>query len=94
MGGNYLIALSKAHREAAGLQAGDKVEVTLELDETPRTLNVPGDLQAALEQAGVAASFEALAFSKRKAFVQQLGDAKTEETRARRIAKIVASLSE
>ncbi len=94
MGGNYLIALSKAHREAAELQAGDKVEVTLELDETPRTVEVPDDLQAALDQASVAASFEALAFSKRKAFVQQLEDAKTEETRARRIAKIVASLSE
>lgn len=32
MGGKSLIPLSKAHREAAGVKAGDRVEVTIEVD--------------------------------------------------------------
>jgi bifunctional DNA-binding transcriptional regulator/antitoxin component of YhaV-PrlF toxin-antitoxin module len=93
MGGNYMIALSKAHREAAGLKAGDVVEVTLELDTSPRTVEVPEDLAKALSKAGVQKTFEALAPSKRKESVRQVEDAKTQETRERRIAKILESLS-
>jgi hypothetical protein len=95
MGGKFMIPLSAAHREASGLKAGDKVEVTLELDVEPRTVEVPGDLAAALStKAGALATFEALAFSKRKEFVRQVNEAKTQETRERRIAKIVTQLSE
>ncbi len=35
MGGKFMIPLSKAHRETAGLRAGDQVEVTLELETAP-----------------------------------------------------------
>ena len=94
MGGKFMIALSKAHREAAGLHAGDKVEVTLELETTPRTVQVPNDLAKALTQAGAKKTFDALAFSKRKEFVRQVEDAKTQETRERRIEKTIMSLSE
>lgn len=94
MGGEYLIPLSEAHRQASGLKADDPVEVTLVLDLAPRTIEVPVDLLAALsEQAGAAERFEALAFSKRKEFVRQVEDAKTEETRLRRIANIVTQMS-
>ena len=95
MGGKFMIPLSAAHREASGIKAGDKVEVTLELDVEPRTVDVPEDLAAALSnKPGARAAFDALAFSKRKEFVRQVNDAKTQETRERRIAKIVAQLSE
>jgi antitoxin component of MazEF toxin-antitoxin module len=94
MGGRFMIPLSKAHREAAGLSAGDAVEVTLELETTPRTTHIPDDLKAALVNVGAEAAFEALAFSKRKEFVRQVEDAKTPETRARRIEKIVTQVSE
>ena len=43
----YMIPLSKERREAAGVQAGDTVEVTLELDTEPRTVTIPEDLAAA-----------------------------------------------
>lgn len=36
MKGMFLISLSKAHREAAELSVGDKVSVTLTLDDGPR----------------------------------------------------------
>ncbi len=94
MGGTYMVALSKASREAAGLKGGDRVEVSIELDEEPRTIAVPADLQAALNtHAGTQEAFDALSFSKRKEFVRQVEDAKTPETRGRRIANILSELA-
>lgn len=90
MDGKFMISLSKANREAAGVKGGDTLDVTLELDEAPRTVAVPDDLAAALAaKSGAQAAFDALAFSKRKEFVRQVEDAKTPETRDRRIAGIV-----
>ena len=93
MGGKFMIPLSAAHRTAAGLKAGDRVEVTLELDLEPRTVEIPEDLAAALAaKAGATTAFDALATSKRKEFVRQVVEAKSQETRARRITKIVTEL--
>lgn len=94
MSGKFMIALSKAHREAAGRKAGDEVEVTLQLDPEPRTVEIPSDLAASLVQAGVQDAFDALAFSKRKEAARQVEEAKTQETRNKRIAKIVAQMSD
>lgn len=89
----YMIPLSQERREAAGVQAGEIVEVTLELDLEPRTVEVPDDLAAALaEKPGAREAFEALNFSTRKEHVRQVESAKAAETRQRRIAVIVAKL--
>lgn len=90
----FMLPLSKEHREAAGVKAGDEVVVTLELDTEPRTVEVPDDLAMALEEGGLTAVFDALAPSKRKEHVRQVTSAKAEETRQRRIAKIVATLTD
>jgi antitoxin component of MazEF toxin-antitoxin module len=92
MRGKFMIPLSKVHREVSGLKAHDKVEVTLELETAPRTIDVPKDLASAVSKAGAKKTFDALAFSKRKEFVRQVEDAKTQETRERRISKIVTEL--
>lgn len=92
MGGKNLIAFSSAHRAASGLKAGDPITVTLTLETAPRTVDVPDDLAQALEAAGTRAAFDALAPSKRKAHVQGLLDAKTPETRAKRVSTVLASL--
>ena len=93
MDGLFMVSLSKANREAAGVKAGDQVEVTIELDLEPRIVDVPDDLAAALsDDAGAKRAFDALAYSKRKEFVRQVEEAKTQETRARRIAGIVAKM--
>lgn len=90
----FLLPVSAEHRQAAGVQAGDELEVTLELDTEPRTVEVPADLAAALaQQPGAAAAFDALAYSRRKEFVRQVEEAKAQETRDRRIAKIVDQMS-
>lgn len=92
MGGRSMISLSKAHRTAAGLSAGDDVEVTLELLTAPATVEVPEPLASALARAGLTDAFAALAPSRRKEACRQVDDAKGEDTRERRIAKIVAAL--
>lgn len=92
MGAQSLVPLSAAHREAAGLSAGDTVEVTLEVDTLPRTVDVPDDLAAALDEAGVRAAFETLSNSRQRALADPVAEAKAPETRARRVAKAVESL--
>ena len=89
----FMLPLSAEHRKAAGVEAGDVVEVTLELDVEPRTVEIPPDLAAALAaKPGATAVFDALSFSTRKEYVRQVESAKAQETRERRIANIVAKL--
>lgn len=92
MHGEYAISLSKEHRIAANVQGGETLEITLELDTEPRVTSVPNDLKQALEKAGLYEKFEQLAASKRKEHVRQIEEAKTAETRERRIVKITSSL--
>ena len=91
----FMLPVSQQHREAAGVKAGDDLEVVLELDLEPRTVDVPDDLAAALAQKpGAAATFGALSYTRRKEFVRQVEEAKTQETRTRRIAGIVSKVGE
>jgi len=75
----FMLPLSQERRAAAGVAAGQTVEITLELDEQPRTVDVP--------------DFDALSPSARKEHVRQVTTAKAAETRQRRVAKIVAGLA-
>lgn len=91
--GAYLLPLSAEHREAAGVRAGAQVEVDLALDSAPRTVEVPPDLAAALDaRPGARAAFDALSFTARKEHARQVESAKTQATRDRRVAAIVAQL--
>ena len=92
MGGRFLVPVSKAVREAAGVAGGEQHEITLEHDTSSRTPDVPDDLAAALASAGVRAAFDALAPSRSKEHVRSVVEAKAAETRARRVAKVVDSL--
>lgn len=93
MGGAYMIALSAENRMAAGVKGGDTLEVTLELDQEPRIVEVPADLAEKLESAGLTAKFNALAFSHRKEHVRSVMDAVAAETRARRIEAVIKKLA-
>ena len=91
LGGRYMVGVSAAVRQATGLGAGDPVRVTLTLAETPREVDVPADLAAALaadEQAG--AFFAALSNSLQRYHVDTVNSARTAETRQRRIDKALA----
>ena len=93
MADKFLISLSAENRKNAGLKGGDEVEVTLILDTAPRTVEVPEELQKALDKNKTAkAAFEKLAPSKKKAMVISISEAKSEETKVRRIEKFIESL--
>jgi hypothetical protein len=95
MGGRFLIPLSAERRSAAGVAAGDEVEVDVELDTQPREVQVPADLAAALDAEPVArARFEALSYSNQLRHALAVDGAKTEATRQRRVAAAVATLVE
>lgn len=91
--GVTLLPLSVENREAAGVAGGDIVEVNVELDTEPRVVAVPDDLAAALAKDTEAKqAYEALSYSKQKAIVGLIEQAKTDETRTRRIASTVETL--
>jgi len=92
MGGRFLVPVSKAVREAAGVAGGEEHVVTLELDTSSRSPEVPDDLATALDAAGVRAAFDALSPSRSKEHVRSVSEAKAAETRARRVQKVVDSL--
>lgn len=93
MGGKFLIPFSAARRQESGIKGGDAIDVELSVDTAPRTVEVPGDLRDALDASpSVAAAWDKLSFSNRKAHVDAVAGAKAAETRARRIAAIVAKL--
>ena len=90
MGGRHLVSVSAAVRKATGLGGGDPVHVTLTVADTPRPVDVPADLAAALaadEESG--RFFERLPNSLQRYHVDHVNAAKAPETRARRIDKAI-----
>jgi hypothetical protein len=93
MGGAFYLPLAAENREAAGVAAGDEVEVEVELDRAPRTVEPPPDLAAALDAEPAArAFFDGLSNSNKKWHVLSVEGARTAETRQRRVEKSVAML--
>ena len=93
MGGVFMLPVSAEVREHARIAAGDELEVTVELDTAPREVTVPEDLAAALAKDSAAkAAFEKLSYSNKRRHVLSIEDAKTPETRARRVEKAVEAL--
>ena len=95
MGGRFLIGINADHRAAGGISAGDVVDVDLEVDTAPREVVTPDDLAAALDAEPVLrATFDAMSYTHRKEYVRALDDAKTAETRNRRLGKTLEMLRE
>ena len=93
MSGRFLIPLSAENRTAAGVAAGDQVDVDIAMDSGPREVTVPGDLATAFAQDDTArANFDGLSYTHRKEWVRWIEEAKKAETRATRLAKTVESL--
>ena len=66
MGGRFMVPVSAAVRSAAGMAAGDELDVQIELDTEPREVEVPDDLAAALDcSPGARDHFDRLAYSHR-----------------------------
>src|SRR5262245_39976367 len=92
-GGRSYIGFRKEIREAAGLEMGKTIAVEIEPDTEPRVVDVPEALQRALASNTAARrAFERLAPSHRKEHAQWVAEAKQEQTRARRVARVVEML--
>jgi bifunctional DNA-binding transcriptional regulator/antitoxin component of YhaV-PrlF toxin-antitoxin module len=95
MDGVYKIPVSAEVRDAAGVAAGDEVDVEIALDTAPREVTVPPDFGAALDgEPAARATFERISYSEKRWFVLGIEDAKTPETRQRRIDKAIERLRE
>jgi hypothetical protein len=95
MAGRRLLPLAAEHRTAAGVAAGQEVEVDVELDEAPREVELPEDLaRAVAEDERASATLAGLAPSHRKEWVRWVTSAAKEETRASRVARTVEALRE
>lgn len=91
--GECRVVFPQRERDLAGAVAGDQVAVTLELEVGHREVELPPEFEGALVAAGLREVFEALSYSKRKEFARQVAEAKAEQTRARRIEKVIVELS-
>jgi hypothetical protein len=93
MGGRFMLPLSAENRGSAGVTAGDTVDVDIELDTEPRVVAVPDDFAAALDTDGDARrAFDKMSYSHQLRWVLSIEDAKTPETRQRRITKAVTQI--
>jgi len=93
--GEFMVGVSAEVREKAGVVAGDEVEVEIELDTAPREVTVPPDFAEALDADPAAQRlFDSLSYSNKRRVVLSIEEAKTPETRQRRIAKAVSNLHE
>jgi hypothetical protein len=93
MGGRFLLGVSAAVRDAAGVAAGETHTVTVEVDDAPRTVDVPPDLAEALAASPEAgAAWQALSYSHQRRHAEAVLAARRPETRARRVESVLAAL--
>ena len=94
MGGVYMLPVSAEIRRITGVAGGDTVDVEVELDTAPREVSIPSDFAAALDAEPEAPSFfQNLSYSNKQRIVLAIEQAKTPETRRRRIRQSVQTLS-
>ncbi len=93
--GRSMVSVSSGVRDAAHLAAGDEVEVEITLDNGPRVVPVPRDLAKALAKDATARrAFEQLSNSRKQRLTLPIEQAKTDETRQRRVGKAIEDLRE
>lgn len=93
MGGCHGMAVNKTMREGAKAQAGDVVEVVMERDIGERTVDPPTELKQELAKHQKAREhWDKLAFTHKKEMANSIREARQEETRKRRLAKVMTVL--
>lgn len=92
MGDGPFLPLRRSHREAAGLEGGETLNVTLELDVEARVVEPPRDLTAALKTAKMWERWSTLSYTHQREYAQAVEGAVKPETRQRRIDKTITDL--
>lgn len=92
--GTHYMVVRKQVREAAGVEGGETVAVTMERDDEPRTVTPPADLARALKRDRAARdAWDKLSYTHRREYAELIEGAKRPETRARRVEKTLAQLA-
>ncbi len=90
MGGCHMMPVNMKLREGAGVKPGDLVEVVMERDEEERTVEAPPELARELKKNKKALErWETLAFTHKKEMAISISGAKQEETKKRRLVKVM-----
>jgi hypothetical protein len=90
MDGCHRMAVNREIREGAGVRAGDTVNVVMERDGAPRTVTPPALLKKELAKSkGARTNWEKLSFTHKKEMARSIVEVKQEETRGRRLAKVM-----
>ena len=93
MGGVYMVGVSAENRDKARVAGGDDVDIDIELDTQPRELTLPPDFSEILDRHPDARQvFDGLSHSRQQALVLPIEQAKTPETRQRRLEKALDAL--
>ena len=93
MRGQFLISFNAETRAATGRGAGDEISVILELDEEPRTVEIPEPLAVLLSaEPQLLDAWNKLSYSKQRGHVEPIVAARGEDTRTRRIEKVIKAL--
>ncbi|HXY10646.1 MAG TPA: YdeI/OmpD-associated family protein [Terriglobales bacterium] len=93
MGGCHRLVVNKTIRDGARVKAGDTVTVQMERDAAERVVEAPPALRKALAKSKAAqANWAQLSYTHQKEIARSITDAKQEETRARRLEKVMAIL--
>ena len=88
----HMLGILKSIREHLGKGPGDMIDVTIEKDESERTVEVPAEFEKLLKKEKVWPAFDKLSYSHKKEYIRWISGAKREETRANRLAKSVEML--
>lgn len=92
-GGPHMMPVNKALCHGAGAQPGDMVDVVMERDTEERTVEPPPPLAKELAKSKTAQErWESLSFTHRKEMALSITGAKQEETRKRRLARVMQVL--
>ena len=91
--GEYMIMVSKARLDALGLRVGSMAQMQLRPDRSRYGMPVPPSLAEVFEfDPDVEAAFQRLLPGRQRNHLHQIGQAKTEDTAAKRIAALLREL--
>jgi uncharacterized protein DUF1905/bacteriocin resistance YdeI/OmpD-like protein len=90
MGGCHRMVVNKTIRDGAGVKAGDTVAVVMERDDAVRKVTPPAALKKELAKSKAAqTNWKKQSFTNQKEMARSIAEVKQEETRTRRLAKVM-----
>ena len=93
--GRFRVFVNSDLRKAAGADTGDSVDVEIRLDLANRDPEIPPELLAALKaEAWGLATFRGLTINQRREIVRFVLDAKHDDTKIRRVARVMEVLTD